>query len=223
VSRRPAPSARPLPANDQRPIRVLAADDHPLVRAGLAAVIGAEPDMTFVGEADTGRGAVELCREQRPDVILMDLRMPEMDGLAATRAILAEFPAARIVVLTTYDGDEDIYRALEAGAKGYLLKDMLRTEVLKTIRAVHRGQKVIPPEVASRLAEHVPRIRLSEREVEVLALVAKGLSNREIARVLGRAEETVKVHLKNVFDKLGVEDRTEAVTTAMHRGILHID
>jgi DNA-binding NarL/FixJ family response regulator len=223
VTRRSSPSAQSLPGADRLPIRVLAADDHPLVRAGLAAVVGAEPDMEFVGEAASGREAVELCRQHRPDVVLMDLRMPEMDGLAATRAILGEFPTTSIVVLTTYDGDEDIHRALEAGAKGYLLKDMLRTAVLNTIRAVHRGQKVIPPEVAARLAEHVPRIRLSEREVEVLELAAKGLSNKEIARALGRADDTIKVHLKNIFDKLGVEDRTEAVTTALQRGILHID
>jgi DNA-binding NarL/FixJ family response regulator len=214
---------RNLLVGELPPIRVLTADDHPLVRAGLAAVVGAEPDMELVGEAATGHDAVALYRDRRPDVVLMDLRMPGMDGLAATRAILSEFPAARIVVLTTYDGDEDIHRALEAGARGYLLKDMLRTAVINTIRAVHRGQKVIPPEIAERLAEFVPRIRLSERELEVLALAAKGLSNKEIARVLGRAEETVKVHLKNIFDKLGVEDRTEAVTTALQRGILHMD
>jgi len=214
---------RNLLVGELPPIRVLTADDHPLVRAGLAAVVGAEPDMELVGEAATGHDAVALYRDRRPDVVLMDLRMPGMDGLTATRAILSEFPAARIVVLTTYDGDEDIHRALEAGARGYLLKDMLRTAVINTIRAVHRGQKVIPPEIAERLAEFVPRIRLSERELEVLALAAKGLSNKEIARVLGRAEETVKVHLKNIFDKLGVEDRTEAVTTALQRGILHMD
>jgi DNA-binding NarL/FixJ family response regulator len=211
------------PADDRAPIRVIAADDHPMVRAGLAAVIGAESDMEFVGEAATGQEAVALYREHRPDVVLMDLRMPGGDGLTATRAILGEFPAARIVVLTTYDGDEDIHRALTAGAKGYLLKDMLRTRVLQTIRAVHRGSRVIPAEIAARLAEHLPRHQLSEREVEVLELVAKGLSNRDIARVIGRAEETVKVHLKNIFAKLGVEDRTEAVTTALQRGILHID
>ena len=218
-----ASSTRTAYVDERLPIRVLAADDHPMVRAGLAAVIGAEPDMELVGEASNGREALELYREHRPDVILMDLRMPGMDGLAATRAILSEFPTARIVMLSTYDGDEDIHRALEAGAKGYLLKDMLRTEVLNTIRAVHRGQKAIPAAVAARLAEYVPRVQLSEREREVLELVAKGLSNKEIARVLGRAEETVKVHLKNIFDKLGVEDRTEAVTTALQRGIIHID
>jgi DNA-binding NarL/FixJ family response regulator len=216
-------SGATLPADDRAPIRVIAADDHPMVRAGLAAVIGAESDMEFVGEAATGQEAVALYREHRPDVVLMDLRMPGGDGLTATRAILGEFPAARIVVLTTYDGDEDIHRALTAGAKGYLLKDMLRTRVLQTIRAVHRGSRVIPAEIAARLAEHLPRHQLSEREVEVLELVAKGLSNRDIARVIGRAEETVKVHLKNIFAKLGVEDRTEAVTTALQRGILHID
>jgi DNA-binding NarL/FixJ family response regulator len=209
--------------SDQGRIRVLAADDHPMVRAGLGAVIGGEPDMEFVGEAASGQEAVELYRAHRPDVMLIDIRMPGMDGLAATRAILAEFPAARIVVLTTYDGDADMYRALEAGARSYLLKDMLRTAVLQTIRAVHRGGKVIPPEVAARLAEHVPRVELSAREVEVLELVAKGLSNKEVARVLGRTEETVKVHLKSVFAKLDVEDRTEAVTTALQRGIIHID
>jgi DNA-binding NarL/FixJ family response regulator len=218
-----ASSIKSVPVDERLPIRVLAADDHPMVRAGLAAVIDAEPDMELVGEASNGREALDLYREHRPDVILMDLRMPGMDGLAATRAILGEFPTARIVMLSTYDGDEDIHRALEAGAKGYLLKDMLRTEVLNTIRAVHRGQKAIPAAVAARLAEYVPRVQLSEREREVLELVAKGLSNKEIARVIGRAEETVKVHLKNIFEKLGVEDRTEAVTTALQRGIIHID
>src|SRR5215208_6899156 len=143
---------RNLLVGELPPIRVLAADDHPLVRAGLAAVVGAEPDMELVGEAATGYDAVALYRDRRPDVVLMDLRMPGMDGLAATRAILSEFPAARIVVLTTYDGDEDIHRALEAGARSYLLKDMLRTEVLHALRTVHRGTKVIPREVAARLA-----------------------------------------------------------------------
>jgi DNA-binding NarL/FixJ family response regulator len=209
--------------DDRLPIRVVVADDHPMVRAGLTAVIAAEADMELVDEAATGQEAVERYRKHHPDVMLMDLRMPVMDGMAATRAILEEIPAARIVVLTTYDGDEDIHRALAVGAKGYLLKDMQRSQILQTIRAVHRGQKVIPAQVAARLAEFVPRIQLSERELEVLTLVSKGLSNKQIARLIGRTEETVKAHLKNIFGKLGVEDRTEAVMTAMQRGILRFD
>jgi DNA-binding NarL/FixJ family response regulator len=205
------------------PISVLAADDHPLIRAGLAAVIGAEPDMILAAEAANGEEALERYRELRPDVVLMDLRMPVMDGLTAIQAIVAEFPAARIVALTTYDGDEDIHRALEAGAKGYLLKDMLRTEVLRAIRAVHRGQRSIPAPVAATLAEHTPRVELTPRELEVLHLVAKGFSNREIGDVLGRTEGTVKVHLKNILEKLDVDDRTEAVTTALQRGFIRLD
>jgi two-component system NarL family response regulator len=204
-------------------VTVLTADDHPLIRSGLAAVIDAQPDMAVVGEATNGEEALERFRELRPDVVLMDLRMPVMDGLAAIRAIVSEFPTARIVALTTYDGDEDIHRALEAGAKGYLLKDMLRTEVLHAIRAVHRGQRVIPAPVAARLAEYTPRIELTPRETEVLRLVAKGFSNRRIGEILGRTEGTVKVHLKNILEKLGVDDRTEAVTVALQRGILHLE
>jgi DNA-binding NarL/FixJ family response regulator len=209
--------------NGPAPITVLTADDHPLIRTGLAAVIGAESDMVLAGEAANGEEAIERYRELRPDVVLMDLRMPVMDGLAAIRAIIAEFPAARVVALTTYDGDEDIHRALEAGAKGYLLKDMLRTEVLRAIRAVYRGQRSIPAPVAARLAEHTPRVELTPREIEVLQLVAKGFSNREVGDILGRTEGTVKVHLKNILEKLGVDDRTEAVTTALQRGFIHLD
>lgn len=204
-------------------IRVLTVDDHPLIRAGLAAVIGAETDVQMVAEASNGEEALERFWEHRPDVVLMDLRMPVMDGLTAARAILADFPDARIVVLTTYDGDEDIYRALEAGAKGYLLKDMLRTEVLNVVRAVHKGLRGIPAPVAARLAEHTPRIELTPRETELLRLVAKGLSNPEIAAEIGRTEGTVKVHLKNILQKLGADDRTEAVTTAIRRGFIHLD
>ncbi len=204
-------------------IRVLTVDDHPLIRAGLAAVIGAETDVQMVAEASNGEEALERFWEHRPDVVLMDLRMPVMDGLTAARAILADFPDARIVVLTTYDGDEDIYRALEAGAKGYLLKDMLRTEVLNVVRAVHKGLRGIPAPVAARLAEHTPRIELTPRETELLRLVAKGLSNPEIAADIGRTEGTVKVHLKNILQKLGADDRTEAVTTAIRRGFIHLD
>jgi DNA-binding NarL/FixJ family response regulator len=205
------------------PIRVLVADDHPVVRNGLAGVIAQQPELALVAEAANGRQALERFREHRPDVVLMDLRMPEMDGVAAIEAIRAEFPGARILALTTYEGDVDIHRALEAGARGYLIKDMLLTEVLSAIRAVHRGDRVIPTAVAAKLAEFTPRTDLSAREVEVLQLVARGLSNRDVAGVIGRTDETVKVHLKNIFAKLGVADRTEAVTLAYSRGILHLD
>jgi DNA-binding NarL/FixJ family response regulator len=205
------------------PIRVLVADDHPVVRNGLAGVIAQQSELALVAEAANGRQALERFREHRPDVALMDLRMPEMDGVSAIKAIRAEFPDARILALTTYEGDVDIHRALEAGARGYLLKDMLLTEVLGAIRAVHRGDRVIPAVVAAKLAEFTPRTDLSAREVEVLQLVARGLSNRDVAGVIGRTDETVKVHLKNIFAKLGVADRTEAVTLAYSRGILHLD
>ena len=204
-------------------IRVMAADDHPIVRAGLAAVIGEESDLTFVGEARDGAQAVALFRAQLPDVTLMDLRMPVLDGVGAIRAIRSEFPNARIVALTTYEGDTDIHRALEAGAVGYLLKDMLPTDVIDAIRAVYRGQRVIPPVVAGRLAEYTPRVELTEREREVLEYVARGFSNKDIARAIGRTDETVKIHLKSVFVKLGAADRTEAVTVALQRGIIHLD
>lgn len=204
-------------------ISIMLADDHPLIRAGLAAFIATEADLHVVAEVTNGEEALERYRELRPDVLLMDLRMPVMDGLGATRAIIGEYPDAKIVVLTTYDGDEDIYRALEAGAKGYLLKDMLRTEVLSVVRAVHRGLRGIPAPIAARLAEHTPRIELTPREVEILRLVAKGLSNPEIATSIGRTEGTVKVHLKNILQKLGADDRTEAVTTALKRGFIRLE
>jgi len=208
--------------DDAARICVLVADDHPVVRAGLAAVISQQPELELVAEAEDGRQAVTSFREHMPDVVLMDLRMPGMDGVAAIRAIRSEFPDARILALTTYEGDVDIHRALEAGARGYLLKDMLLTDVLAAIRAVHRGERVIPPVVAARLAEFTPRADLTAREVEVLQLVARGLSNPAVARAIGRTDETVKLHLKNIFAKLGVADRTEAVTVALSRGILHL-
>ena len=204
-------------------IRVLVADDHPVVRAGLGAVIAEQDDLELVAEAENGAKAVDLFREHHPDVALMDLRMPVMDGVEAIRAITTEFPDARILALTTYEGDADIRRALEAGASGYLLKDMLLTEVLTAVRAVHRGERVIPIAVAARLAEFPERTDLTEREAEVLQLVARGLSNKEVARAIGRTDETVKIHLKNAFAKLDVADRTEAVTVALTRGLIHLE
>jgi DNA-binding NarL/FixJ family response regulator len=202
---------------------VLAVDDHPIIRAGLRAVISSEPDMEMVAEAANGEEAIARYREHRPDVVLMDLRMPIMDGLSAMTAILREFPDARIVALTTYEGDADIHGALAAGARGYLLKDTMRSELLNVIRVVRAGHRAIPTVVAARLAEYTPRVELTLRELEVLQLMAKGLSNPDIARVLGRTESTMKVHVSNVFAKLGVADRTEAVTLAIRRGILHLD
>jgi len=206
-----------------RRIRVLVADDHPVVRTGLAAVIAQEADLELVAEAENGAGAVALFREHHPDVVLMDLRMPVMDGVEAIRTITAAYPAARVLALTTYEGDGDIRRALEAGACGYLLKDMLLTEVITAVRAVHRGERVIPPAVAVRLAEHPPGSDLTERELEVLTLVARGLANKDVAAAIGRTDETVKVHLKNIFTKLRVTDRTEAVTVALARGLIRLD
>jgi DNA-binding NarL/FixJ family response regulator len=203
-------------------IRVLVVDDHPVVRTGLVAVISLEPDFEVVGEARDGVQALEMVRVLRPDVVLMDLRMPRMDGVSAIREITTELPDVRVLALTTYDGDVSIYRALEAGARGYMLKDMLLTDVVTAIRAVHRGERVIPPAIAIRLAEFTPRVDLTEREVEVIQFVAHGLSNREIAAEIGRSDETVKLHLKNIFTKLGVTDRTEAVTVAMSRGIFNV-
>lgn len=204
-------------------IRVLTADDHGVVRAGIAAMIGNETDISVVAEAANGEEAVARYAEQQPDVVLMDLRMPKLDGVSAIRAIRAADANARIVALTTYDGDADIHRALSAGACAYLVKDVLVTELVTAIRAAAAGKRMIPAAVAGRLAEYTPRVDLTTREVEVLRLVAKGLSNREIGRVIGRTEGTVKVHLKNIHEKLGVEDRTEAVTLALQRGIIHLD
>jgi DNA-binding NarL/FixJ family response regulator len=210
-------------SNPAERIRVLVADDHPVVRTGLSAVIIEQGDLELVAEAENGERAVELFREHQPDVVLMDLRMPVMDGVEAIRTITGEFPGARILALTTYEGDADIRRALEAGARGYLLKDMLLTEVISAVRAVRRGERVIPTAVATRLAEFPERSELSEREIEVIQLVARGLSNKEVARAIGRTDETVKIHLKNIFAKLDVADRTEAVTVALTRGLIHLD
>jgi DNA-binding NarL/FixJ family response regulator len=199
------------------------ADDHPVVRAGLAAVISQEPDLDLVAQAENGELAIALFRDHQPDVVLMDLRMPQVGGVEAITRITAEFPDARILALTTYEGDADIRRALRAGARGYLLKDMLLSDVITAIRTVLRGERVIPTNVATRLAEFPERSDLTERELEVLHLVGRGLSNKEVAKAIGRMDETVKIHLKNIFAKLGVNDRTEAVTVALTRGLIHLD
>jgi DNA-binding NarL/FixJ family response regulator len=204
-------------------IRVLCVDDHPLVRKGIASILANEADMELVGEANNGREAVEMFKEFKPDVVLMDLRMPELDGTSATRMIRQEAPEAKIIALTSYDGDQDIYRALEAGVRGYILKEMVHTEVVRAIRTVHAGKRLMPQEVAERLSEYFPQVALTPREVEVLGLVAKGMANKEIATRLGTASGTVKMHIQNILAKLGAADRTHAVTIAMERGILHLN
>jgi DNA-binding NarL/FixJ family response regulator len=209
--------------NSVEQIRVLCVDDHPLIRKGIASILANETDMILVAEASNGRQAVELFRLHKPDVTLMDLRLPELDGIAATKEIRLEFPGARIIALTSFDGDQEIYQALEAGARGYLLKEMVHTEVLHAIRTVHAGKRLMPPEVAERLGAYFPEIALTPREVEVLALVAKGLANKEIAGKLGAASGTIKMHVQNILGKLEAADRTHAVTIAFQRGILHLD
>jgi len=204
------------------PIRIMVVDDHPIVREGFGGMIATEPDMCLAAEARSGEEAVALYRQHLPDVTLMDLRMPGMSGIDAIGAIRREFPRSRIIVLTTYDGDEDIYRALEAGAQAYLLKDMLFEEILTTIRAVHSGQRRIPEAVGTRLAERLSATALSARELAVLELLAKGRSNREVATDLAISEATVKGHVANILSKLGVGDRTQAVITALKRGLVHL-
>jgi DNA-binding NarL/FixJ family response regulator len=203
-------------------IKVLAVDDHPLVRKGIASILANETDMQLVGEAGNGREAVDLFRQHHPDVVLMDLRMPDMDGVQATQAIRKDYPEARIIALTSYDGDQDIYRALEAGVRGYMLKETVHTDVLRAIRTVHSGKRLMPQEVAERLSEYFPQVALTPREVEVLGHVARGLANKEIADQLGTASGTVKMHIQNILEKLGAADRTHAVTIAIQRGILHL-
>ena len=203
-------------------IRVLCVDDHPLVRKGIASILATEGDVKLVAEGANGREAVELFEKHRPDVTLMDLRMPVLDGIGAVQQIRRIAPDAKIIALTSYDGDQDIQRALQAGVRGYLLKEMVHTEVLRAIRAVHAGQKLVPTEVVEKLAEHFPSSALTGREVEVLGCVAKGMSNKEIAEKLGTADGTVKIHVQNILAKLGASDRTHAVTIAVQRGILHL-
>jgi two-component system, NarL family, response regulator len=208
--------------SQDRPIRILIADDHPVVRQGLTTILEQESDMTVIGQAGDGCEAVDMFRQQRPDVVLMDLRMPQMDGVDAIKAICAEFNTAAIVVLTTFDGDEDIYRGLQAGAKGYLLKDAGAEELLTAIRTVALGQKYIPPAVGAKLAERMSNPALSDRELEVLALMAKGKSNKEISATLHISENTVKFHVNNILGKLEASDRVQAVLVALKRGIASV-
>jgi DNA-binding NarL/FixJ family response regulator len=203
-----------------RQIKILTVDDHPLLRQGIAAVIQGEKDMLIVGEAANGREAIEMFRRQLPDVTLMDLRMPDLNGFDAIATIRQEHPQARIIVLTTYEGDVLARRALRSGANGYILKETIRTELLEAIRAVHLGRRYIPQKIAAELAEHYAEDDLSEREIEVLREVARGTSNKIIASHLSISEATVKAHLKNIMLKLGASDRTHAVNIATTRGFL---
>lgn len=207
---------------DKRPIRILCVDDHPLLREGIAALMEDQAEMTIAGSAANGREAVDMFGRLRPDVTLMDLRMPDMDGIRATALIREQFPDARIIVLTTYPGDVQALGALKAGAMGYLLKSSLGTELLDAIRAVHAGKRFIPPEVATELGRHAADEALTAREIEVLRCAASGHSNKQIARELGISEATVKAHIRSLLPKLSASDRTHAVTIALKRGIFDL-
>lgn len=204
------------------PVRILTVDDHPLLREGIASLIGTQPDMAIIGEASSGREAVDSYRKLRPDITLMDLRMADMNGIEAVTQIVSEFPDAKIIVLTTYSGDAQIVRALKAGAQGYLLKGLLRKELLDTIRAVNEGKKRVSPEVASQVAEYAIDGVLTSREIEVLQLIAQGNANKIVADQLSITEDTVKAHVKSILSKLGANDRTHAVTIALKRGIIDL-
>jgi DNA-binding NarL/FixJ family response regulator len=204
-------------------IRILTVDDHPLLRKGIAALVNAESDLKLVAEASNGKEAIAAFRSHHPDITLMDLQMPEVDGLEAIEAIRTEFPEARIIVLTTYSGDTQVLRALKAGAKGYILKGYVHRELLDTIRAVHAGQKRIPPEIAAELADHATDDALTGREIDVLRLIATGNANKQIADHLSIGEATVKSHVTNILSKLSANDRAHAVTIGLKRGIIELD
>jgi DNA-binding NarL/FixJ family response regulator len=204
-------------------IRILTVDDHPLLRKGIAALVNAEADMKLIAEAANGEEAIEAFRSHRPDVTLMDLQMPTVDGLEAIGRIRDEFPDARIIVLTTYTGDAQVLRALRAGARAYILKGHVHKELLETIRAVHAGQRRIPPDIAAELAEHAMDDELTEREIDVLKLVAAGNANKQIADQLSVGEATIKSHVSNILSKLGANDRSHAVTIGLKRGIIELD
>lgn len=204
-------------------IRILTVDDHPLLRKGIAALVNAEPDLKLVAEASNGQEAIAAFRSYRPDVTLMDLQMPGVDGIEAIDRIRSEFPEARIVVLTTYSGDAQVLRALRAGARGYILKGHVHKELLETIRAVNAGQKRIPPDIAAQLAEHATDDELTEREIDVLRLIAAGNGNKQIADRLSIGEATVKSHVTNILSKLGANDRGHAVTIGLKRGVIELD
>jgi DNA-binding NarL/FixJ family response regulator len=208
--------------NEQTRIRVFSVDDHPLLREGIAAIINNQPDMQVIGQAANGKDAVQEFKKHQPDVTLMDLRLPDMSGIDAMIAIRAEFPEARIILLTTFEGDVEIKRALEAGARGYLLKSMPPKELVEVIRQVHAGKKRIPPQLAAQLAEHMSDEALTTREIEVLRQIAGGNRNRDIAERLFISEETVKVHIKHIMEKLGASDRTQAVAIGIRRGIIQL-
>jgi DNA-binding NarL/FixJ family response regulator len=208
--------------SNSTPIRIFSIDDHPLMREGIAAIISNEPDMLLVAEASNGREAIQGFRDHRPDITLMDLRLPDISGIDAMVTIRTEFPDARIIMLTTFEGDVEIRRALQAGAVGYMLKTMPRRQLVDMIRRVHAGKKHIPPEIAAHLAEHMGDECLSKREVDVLQKIAGGNRNTDIAALLFISEETVKGHVKHIMEKLGASDRTEAVAIGIRRGIIHL-
>ncbi len=208
--------------SNQLRIRVLSVDDHPLLSEGIATMINSQPDMQLISQASSGSEAIQQYRQHRPDVTLMDLRLPDLSGIDVMIAIRTEFPEARVVMLTTFEGDVEIQRALQAGARGYLLKNMPPSEILDVIRHVHAGKKRVPPEVAAQIAEHMSDEVLTAREVEVLRKIGGGNRNKDIADLLFISEETVKVHIKHIMDKLGAKDRTQAIAIAVRRGIIEL-